>query len=336
MGKTGAKEGAEGVPQAGMRMRQLSSASELSVSTIKFYMSKGLLPFPHKVKPNVAYYDEAFLRRLMIVKTMRSEGLSISSIKSILDKYPFEMVAEWEKFKSEAQEKDSYELEEEERLATLSDEERRTEAILDAAFRVFSMRGYHNATVDDIAQEAGVSKGTCYQYFSGKEEIFMACLERTLETLLAEAEAAGAGAPDALTRLGLKGLTFISKYRDLQFMFVGIISEVMGGNKKLQAAGRRHLQPGGRLPRRRHPVRHRRGHLPRHRPQDGLLRAHRHRRDRGQPLPRRGGVRRAPLLRLADGLHAARPLQITWQLPRRQGIRRRTCTPSCLTQYQQV
>jgi AcrR family transcriptional regulator len=234
MVKTGAKEGAEGAPQAGMRMRQLSSASGLSVSTIKFYMSKGLLPFPHKVKPNVAYYDEAFLRRLMIVKAMRSEGLSISSIKSILDKYPFEMVAEWEKFKSEAQEKDSYELEEEERLATLSDEERRTEAILDAAFRVFSQRGYHNATVDDIAQEAGVSKGTCYQYFSGKEEIFMACLERTLETLLVEAEAAGAGAPDALTRLGLKGLTFISKYRDLQFMFVGIISEVMGGNHKLQ------------------------------------------------------------------------------------------------------
>jgi AcrR family transcriptional regulator/predicted DNA-binding transcriptional regulator AlpA len=221
-------------PPGQMRMRQLSSASDLSVSTIKFYMSKGLLPFPRKVKPNVAYYDEAFLRRLLIVKTMRAEGLSISSIKSILDKYPFEMVSEWEKFKSEAQEKDSYELEEEERLATLSDEERRTEAILDAAFRVFSLRGYHNATVDDIAQEAGVSKGTCYQYFSGKEEIFMACLERTLETLLVEAEAAGAGAPDALTRLGLKGLTFISKYRDLQFMFVGIISEVMGGNHKLQ------------------------------------------------------------------------------------------------------
>ena len=112
----------------------------------------------------------------------------------------------------------------------MSDEQRRTEAILAAAFSVFSLRGYHNVTVDDIAQEAGVSKGTCYQYFSGKEEIFMATMERTLETLMAEADAAGAEAPDALTRLGLKGLTFISKYRDLQFMFVGIISEVLGGN----------------------------------------------------------------------------------------------------------
>jgi hypothetical protein len=50
----------------------------------------------------------------------------------------------------------------------MSDEERRTEEILDAAFGVFSARGYHNATVDDIAQEAGISKGTCYQYFNGQ------------------------------------------------------------------------------------------------------------------------------------------------------------------------
>ncbi len=232
---TGARGGGGEAPRPGMRMRELSGATGLPVSTIKFYMSKGLLSPPRKVKPNVAYYDEAFLRRLMIVKAMRAEGLSVSSIKSILDRYPFEQVSEWEEFKSEARGKDAYELEEEERLATLSDEERRTEAILEAAFRVFSIRGYHNATVDDIAQEAGVSKGTCYQYFSGKEDIFMACLDRTLKALLAEAEAAGAGAPDALTRLGLKGLTFISKYRDLQFMFLGIISEVMGGNRKLQA-----------------------------------------------------------------------------------------------------
>jgi AcrR family transcriptional regulator/predicted DNA-binding transcriptional regulator AlpA len=234
MGKTEEKVKEEEQLPAPMRMRQLASASGLSVSTIKFYMSKGLLPFPRKVKPNVAYYDEAFLRRLIIVKTMRSEGLSVSSIKSILDKYPFEIVSEWEDFKNAAEEKDSYQRGQEERLATLSDEERRTEAILDAAFQVFSLHGYHNATVDDIAQEAGVSKGTCYQYFSGKEEIFMACMERTVQSLLAEADAAGAEARDALTRLGLKGLTFISKYRDLQFMFVGIISEVMGGNKKLQ------------------------------------------------------------------------------------------------------
>jgi len=215
-------------------MKQLSQVAGLPVSTIKFYMAKGLLPVPEKEKPNVVYYDEAFLRRLLVIKNMRSEGMSIKSMKSILDKYPFEKVSDWDDFRKQAREKESHELEEEERLAAMSDEERRTEEILSAAFRVFSSKGYHNATVDDIAQEAGISKGTCYQYFTGKEDIFIATMERTLETLLAEAQAAAGETRDALTRLGIEGLTFISKYSDLQFMFMGMISEALGGNERLK------------------------------------------------------------------------------------------------------
>jgi len=217
-----------------MKMKQLSQAADLPVSTIKFYMAKGLLPAPEKVRPNVVYYDEAFLERLIVVKNMRDEGLSIKSIKSILDKYPFEKVSEWNDFRDMVRLKESHELEDEERLAALSDEERRTEEILGAAFRVFSIKGYHNSTVDDIAQEAGISKGTCYQYFEGKEDIFIATMERSLETLLAEADAAAVEAKDALMRLGIKGLTFISKYRDVQFMFMGVVSEALGGNTRLK------------------------------------------------------------------------------------------------------
>mgnify|MGYP003933406133 CR=1 FL=1 len=217
-----------------MKMKQLSLASDLPVSTIKFYMAKGLLMVPEKEKPNVVYYDEAFLKRLLIIKKMRAEGMSIKSMKSILDKYPFEKVSDWDDFRRQAREKEAHELGEEERLAAMSDEERRTEEILGAAFRVFSIRGYHNATVDDIAQEAGISKGTCYQYFTGKEDIFIATMERTLETLMAEAEAAAGETRDALTRLGIEGLTFISKYSDLQFMFMGMISEALGGNDRLK------------------------------------------------------------------------------------------------------
>jgi AcrR family transcriptional regulator len=217
-----------------MKMKQLSQASGLPVSTIKFYMSKGLLKMPEKEKPNVVYYDEAFLRRLLVIKNMRSEGMSIRSMKSILDKYSFDKVSDWDDFRKAAREKEAHELEEEERLAATSDEERRTEEILGAAFRIFSVKGYHNATVDDIAREAGISKGTCYQYFTGKEDVFIATMERTLSELLSEAEAAAGEASEALVRLGIEGLTFISKYRDLQFMFMGMISEALGGNDRLR------------------------------------------------------------------------------------------------------
>ncbi len=46
--------------------------------------------------------------------------------------------------------------------------------ILDAANKVFAERGYHEATMDDIARRLGVSKGAIYLYFSSKEDLFEA------------------------------------------------------------------------------------------------------------------------------------------------------------------
>lgn len=221
-------------PTKSMKMSQLAEASDLPVSTIKFYISQGLLPRPEKSKPNVAYYDQAFLKRLLIIKNMRSEGLAIKSMASILEKYPFEKLSDWEEFRKRALLKESSDLEEVERLATLSEEELRTYAILDAAFHVFSVNGYHNATVDDIAHEAGVSKGTCYQYFESKEDVFVATIDRTLKRIVAEARSATEGEGDARARLGIKGLTFISNFSDMQFMFIGLYSEILGGNERLR------------------------------------------------------------------------------------------------------
>lgn len=50
--------------------------------------------------------------------------------------------------------------------------------ILDAAFAVFRARGYAAATMDEIARGAGVSAGTIYRYFDGKEAMFRALVER--------------------------------------------------------------------------------------------------------------------------------------------------------------
>ena len=46
--------------------------------------------------------------------------------------------------------------------------------ILDAANKVFAERGYHEATMEDIAKRLGVSKGAIYLYFSSKEDLFEA------------------------------------------------------------------------------------------------------------------------------------------------------------------
>jgi len=57
------------------------------------------------------------------------------------------------------------------------------EQILNAAVTVFSTRGYRATLVDEIAQEAGVAKGTLYLYFSSKEEMYLEAFRENVEKL---------------------------------------------------------------------------------------------------------------------------------------------------------
>lgn len=56
-------------------------------------------------------------------------------------------------------------------------------AVLDAAAVLFDRFGYRKTTIDEIAQEAGIGKGSVYLRFKSKEEIGVAWLRRTLEGL---------------------------------------------------------------------------------------------------------------------------------------------------------
>lgn len=50
--------------------------------------------------------------------------------------------------------------------------------LLDAAEEVFAEKGFTTATLDDIAQAAGYTKGAIYKHFAGKEELFLAVNDR--------------------------------------------------------------------------------------------------------------------------------------------------------------
>jgi AcrR family transcriptional regulator len=55
-------------------------------------------------------------------------------------------------------------------------EERRSQ-IVDAAITCFAKRGYYEASMDDIAREAGLSKGSLYWYFPSKRDLFRSLIE---------------------------------------------------------------------------------------------------------------------------------------------------------------
>jgi AcrR family transcriptional regulator len=76
--------------------------------------------------------------------------------------------------------------------------------LLDAAVRVFARKGYHQARVGDIAEEAGVAHGLLYHYFSSKEEVLETIFRDTWTDLLAavrEVEASGEPAREQLRRV---------------------------------------------------------------------------------------------------------------------------------------
>jgi AcrR family transcriptional regulator len=67
--------------------------------------------------------------------------------------------------------------------------------LLTAALRVFARRGYRQAGVDEIAAEAGYSKGALYWHFSGKEELLAALLVERIDAPLRDRVALLASAP---------------------------------------------------------------------------------------------------------------------------------------------
>jgi AcrR family transcriptional regulator len=58
----------------------------------------------------------------------------------------------------------------------------RRKQILDAATQVFAEKGFHRATVKEIARVAGIADGTIYTYFASKDEVLLAVLDRLNET----------------------------------------------------------------------------------------------------------------------------------------------------------
>lgn len=63
-------------------------------------------------------------------------------------------------------------------------QQRNRHLILDAALDVFSVHGYRGATLDQIAEAAGLSKPNILYYFAGKEEIHVTLLSQLMETWL--------------------------------------------------------------------------------------------------------------------------------------------------------
>jgi AcrR family transcriptional regulator len=95
--------------------------------------------------------------------------------------------------------------------------ERREQLILDVAGQVFARAGYESASMDEIADHAGVSKPMLYTYFGSKEGLYLAYIERAGGELLERLVGARPvdRSPGSMLRARItEFLSFVEEHRD--------------------------------------------------------------------------------------------------------------------------
>jgi len=96
------------------------------------------------------------------------------------------------------------------------------QAIIAAAMKLFAERGFEQTSMDELAREAGVGKGTIYGYFKAKSEIFLAFLEEEVEHAFAALDAkrdADAPLHEQLVAQMLGQLSYVTHNREFGRIF---------------------------------------------------------------------------------------------------------------------
>ena len=106
--------------------------------------------------------------------------------------------------------------------------------IFESAIKIFSESGYRGATMDEIAANAGLAKGTLYYHFVSKEEIFNFIVEEGLKILqnqVIEVQYMNIGPIEKLIKICRIQLTFLYGYTN----FFKVVMSQLWGNENRQS-----------------------------------------------------------------------------------------------------
>jgi TetR/AcrR family fatty acid metabolism transcriptional regulator len=112
---------------------------------------------------------------------------------------------------------------------------RRRERILDAAFHVFSRRGYREAGVDEVGKQAETSKGGVYFHFPTKEALFLELLRTTADRLVDKVEREVADVPDPIDRADVALRTVLGTFAGHRTMARLFLIDAVGAGSTFQA-----------------------------------------------------------------------------------------------------
>jgi AcrR family transcriptional regulator len=120
--------------------------------------------------------------------------------------------------------------------------------LLEAATRVFARRGYAEATLDDVAAEAGFSKGAVYSNFAGKENVFYALLREHVGDRVQRVHDAVASAEtlqEAGAAAGRAGGEAVEEEADWHLLFLEFVTRAARQPELREELGRQRVELRG-------------------------------------------------------------------------------------------
>ncbi len=118
------------------------------------------------------------------------------------------------------------------------DRQLRRSDIFKAAEHIFALKGYHKATIRDIAKEAQYGTGTVYLHFKDKDALYFALLEEKIKYLLSIVEEKTEQAKDSRSKLNAyvqESLAFFEKNQDFFRIFISDENELSAQGRLLRS-----------------------------------------------------------------------------------------------------
>ena len=152
-----------------MTISELSRVAQVPLSTIKYYIRKGLFPAAIKTRRTKALYTTKHLNRIKLIKNIQGKGnMTLAQIKEIIDLIDKEDGPD----RSEIH---------------VGTEEFKRE-IIRSATALFQQKGYDMVSISNVIRDLNIGRSTFYKHFENKKDLFIECIRHMVEN---EAEQLG-------------------------------------------------------------------------------------------------------------------------------------------------
>jgi len=103
--------------------------------------------------------------------------------------------------------------------------------VIATARDLFTEKGFHRTSLDDIVMRLGLGKGTFYAFFDGKEDLLFAVIDQAIDELIDHMDNLVGEEQDPIKRLQIKGYGFIDMYDSYHGLVALLMGEAVAGDR---------------------------------------------------------------------------------------------------------